>query len=163
MKKSSKILIIIAVIAAVLVIAGICVIVILNRAKTPINAGDFQTEMTSEEYTVSDVTDQYSEYGYLKNVYVARDKSDGYQLEFYSFSNESEAITYYNNMVKIFESNTGPISVNTHVNGKNYSKYALTSNRKYMIVSRVADTVVHAQVDEIYKNDVKSTLSKLGY
>lgn len=163
MKKPSKTFIIIAIIAAVLIIAGICVIVILNMAKTPIDAGDFQTKMTSEGYMVSDVTDQYSEYSYIKNLYVARDSSDGYQLEFYVFSDESEAITYYNNMIKIFESNQGAISVNTHVNGKNYSRYALSSSGKYMIASRIADTVIYAQVDEIYKDDVKNSLSKLGY
>ena len=54
-------------------------------------------------------------------------------------------------------------SVQTNINGKNYSKYTLSSDGKYMIVSRINNTVVYLDVDSSYKDEIKTILNELGY
>ena len=46
---------------------------------------------------------------------------------------------------------------------KNYSKYTLQSDNKYMVVSRIEDTVVYVKVDSKYKDQIKDLLKEIGY
>lgn len=54
-------------------------------------------------------------------------------------------------------------SAQTNISGKNYSKYTLSSGEKYMVVSRINNTVVYLDVNSNYKDEVKTILSELGY
>ena len=139
MKKS----VIIAIIAVViLVVIGGVIFVNLNKEKASITASSFYTTMSQKGYSVQDSTSQYSEYDYVKQVYIAVSKDYSYQIEFYELLDAS---------------------AETSVGLKNYSKYTLSSNGQYMVVSKINNTVIYVKVDDDYKNTVKDILEELGY
>ena len=156
--------VIIAIIAVVIVVAIVGVIFInLNKEKTSITASDFYTTMSQKGYVVQDSSSQFSEYNYVKKSYIAASKDYSYQIEFYELVDDSYATSFYNNNKSIFESSKGNASAETSVGLKNYSKYTLSSNGKYMVVSRINNTVIYVDVDDSYKDTVKSLLNELGY
>lgn len=156
--------VIIAIIAVVIVVAIVGVIFVnLNKEKTSITASSFYTTMSQKGYSVQDANSQFSEYDYIKQVYIAASKDYSYQIEFYELLDDSYATSFYNNNKSIFESSKGNASTETSVGLKNYSKYTLSSNGKYMVVSRIDNTVIYVKVDDNYKDTVKAILDELGY
>ena len=156
--------VIITIIAVVIAVAIVGVIFInLNKEKTSITASDFYTIMSQKGYNVQDANSQFSDYNYIKQVYLAASKDYSYQIEFYELLDDSYATSFYNNNKSIFESSKGNVSAETSVGLKNYSKYTLSSNGKYMVVSRIDNTVIYVNVEDNYKDTVKSILDELGY
>ena len=45
----------------------------------------------------------------------------------------------------------------------NNSKYTLKTKDEYKVVSRIEDTVIYADVDEKYEDEVKEILKEMGY
>lgn len=160
MKKTEIIAIIVAVIIAV--IMGV-IIVNSNKEKTPITASDFYTTMSQKGYSLRDANSQYSSYNYIKQVYLAISKDYSYQIEFYELLDDSYATIFYNTNKSNFESSKGNAVAETNVELKNYSKYTLLVNDKYMVISRIGNTVMYVNVDNDYKDTVNSLLDELGY
>ena len=156
--------VIITIIAVAIVVTIIGIIFInLNKEKTSITASDFYTTMSQKEYIVQDSSSQFSEYNYIKQAYIAGSKDHSYQIEFYELENDSYATQFYNNNKSIFESSKVNNSVESSAELKNYSKYTLSSNGKYMVVSRIDNTVIYVNIDSNYKDTVNSLLKELGY
>lgn len=161
MKK--KILFIVLGIILVVLIGGIILFSSLNKEKESMTASEFKNLMQEKGFVVSDATSQFSEYGYVEQVYVAAPSGYAYKIEFYELSNEDYAISFYNNNKSIFESSKGNASGETSVSMKNYSKYTLSTGGKYKVVSRIDNTVVYLNVDSSHKDTVKDLLKELGY
>lgn len=165
--KGSKIaiIVIVVVLAFVLLVGGAIfgVSFLLNREKDSITAEQFKSFMEQNGYTISDATYQFAQYSYVEQVYLAVDSGYNYQIEFYELADESTATGFFNNNASIFESNAGTTSAKSNINGKNYSKYTLSSSGKYMLVSRINNTVVYVNVDNQYSNEVKDILKEIGY
>lgn len=160
MKKS--VVIVLIVVAIIIAILGIGFIN-LNKEKTSITASSFKNSMEQKGYIVSDANSQFSEYDYVKQVYVAVNSDYSYKIEFYELADDNYATNFYNNNKSIFESSKGNTSTGTSTSLKNYSKYTLSSNGKYMVVSRINNTVIYLNVDDSYKDMVKDLLKELGY
>lgn len=152
--------VIIAIIAVVII--GV-VFVNFNKEKTSITSSDFYSIMTQKGYSVQDASSQFLDYNYVKQVYIATTKDYSYQIEFYELLNDSYATSFFNSSKSIFASSKGNASAETSVGLKNYSEYTLSSNGKYMLVSRIDNTVVYVNVDNKYKDTVKTVLNELGY
>ncbi len=164
MSKGAKaILITIAVLFLVVVVGIVLLFTNLNKPKPSITADQFRNIMKGKDYTILDANDQFSQYDYIKQVYLAIDPNLNYQIEFYELSDEENAISFYNNNASIFQSSKGSASAETSVNGKNYSKYTLSSNGEYMVVSRINNTVIYIDADDTYRDEIKSELQELGY
>lgn len=160
MKKGLKIALIIL---AVIVIGVVILIASLNKEKVAITPDSFKTTMEEKDYTVSDVTSVFSQYGgYVKKAYLAQKNTD-YQIEFYELSNLDNAVDFFNTNRAKFESQKGNSSIYSNVSLKNYSTYSLTTNGKYKYVSRVDNTVIYIDVDEKYQDTVKSLIKEIGY
>lgn len=152
------------IITFVIIIAIVGVIFInLNKEKASITALDFYITMSQKGYVVQDASGQFLEYDYVKQAYIAGNNDYTYQIEFYELIDDSNAISFYNNNKSIFESSKGNTSAETSVGLKNYSKYTLSSNDKYMVVSRINNTVIYVDVEDRYKDAVKTLLDELGY
>lgn len=119
--------------------------------------------MSQKGYSVQDASSQFSKYDYVKQAYIAISEDYSYKVEFYELLDDSYATSFYNNNKSIFESSKGNVSAETNVGLKNYSKYTLSSNGKYMVVSRIDNTVIYVDVDDNYKDTVKALLDELGY
>jgi len=156
----------ILIIVAIVVIGGIAVgavIINKNNYKEPITASEFKNEMEDLDFEIVDAKYQFAEYDYVEKVYLALEEDGDYQIEFYKLDEEEDAINFYNNNKSIFESDKGSTSAETSVNLKNNSKYTLTTNGKYKVVSRIENTVIYLNVDKEYKDEVKDILKELGY
>ena len=159
---TKKVLTIIGVIVVILVVVFFLIFRSLNKEKIPMSASTFNSTMETKGYTVTEVTSQFSQYGdYVTKVYVAQ--KTNYQIEFYEISTEENAISMYNYNKSKFDEQKKGAYTSTNVDLKNYSIYSLTVNGKYKYISRIDNTVIYIDADEVYKNDIKNTIKELGY
>lgn len=128
-----------------------------------ITADDFKEKMEDKKYSVTDATYQFAGADYIEKAYIALKSDSSYQIEFYQISNEEYAVSFYNNNKSIFENSKSSTSTYTETNLGNHAKYALESDGKYKVVSKIDNTVIYLNVDSKYKDEVKDILKKLGY
>lgn len=164
MKKSTKIIIAVAVVAIIIVaVIGVIAITKLAKEKNAITAEEFKTKMENKDYVVLNAIAQFEGFDYVKQVYIASPSDYTYQIEFYEFTENEYAQSFYNNSKNIFENRKGSASADTEVNLSNHSKYTLSSNGKYYAISRVGNTAIYIEVNDTYRDTVKDVLKKLGY
>lgn len=163
MKKNAIIIASVVLIVLVLVAVGIFAFTKLNKEKIALTSEDFKTKMENKNYIVSDAISQFTGYDYVKKVYIASSKDYTYQIEYYEFSGDEYAVSFYENNKTIFETRKGNAAAETEVNLSNYSRYALSANGKYSVISRIGNTAIYVNVDDNYKDTVKNVLKKLGY
>lgn len=164
MKKKVSIVVIV-VILIILMLALILGVTFakLNKEKESITANEFLNNMTAKGYYVEDGTYQFYNYDFVNKVYLAIENNYNYQIEFYEFESDSNALDFYYNNKSIFESQIGNAELHSEANLKNYSKYTLETDGKYKVVSRINNTAIFVNVDSEYKNEVKALLENLGY
>lgn len=114
------------------------------------------------DYSYSDVLDQYSSYEYIKEATIIGE-IDGWQIEFYILDNSSNAEGMFETNKEIFEKSRGSSSIYYSINAKNSSTYSLTSNGRYMYLSRIENTLIYIDVQEQYKSLVESLVEEIGY
>ena len=131
--------------------------------KESITASEFYDKMEDKGYYLQDATNQFSAYDYIKQVYLALESDNKYQIEFYEFSDESYAMSFFENNKSIFESSKGNSASNTNINLENSSKYTLSNNGSYKSLSRIGNTLIYIDIDSQYKDEVKDILEYLGY
>lgn len=151
---------------AILVISGITVGVIIiskNLNKQALTVSEFKEIMEDKDFEIIDVKDQFENIDYIEKAYIALEEDYDYQIEFYRLEEEDYAIEFYKNNKEIFEDSKGSSSAETSVSMGNNSKYTLTTNDEYKVVSRIENTVIYANVDDKYKDEVKDLLKELGY
>jgi len=156
----------ILVFVAVLVIAGIIVgAVIVNKKlnKEPISLNAFKDKMQYRDFEIADNLEQYKDFDYIKKACIALEEDYEYQIEFCKLDEEEDAISFYNTKKEMFEQTKGTAQVETKVSMGNNSKYTLKTNGKYKVVSRIEKTVIVADVDEKYEDEVKEILKEIGY
>lgn len=165
MKKPVIIAIIAVAIVAIIVVATIIGVTFinLNKEKTPITASDFYNIMSQKGYIVQEASNQVSSNYYIKQSCIAISEDYTYQIEFYELIDDSYATNFYNNNKSIFESSKGNAAIETNVGLKNYQKYTLSSNGKYMVVSRIGNTVIYIETADENKDTIKSILEEIGY
>lgn len=161
--KKSIVIISIVLLLLVTVAAGFTAFSLMNKEKDSITAEEFKTIMQDKGYLIADATSQFSEYDYVSKVYLATTSDKLYQIEFYTLSDDSSATYFFNTNKTLFEQNKTSVSTSTSSEFSNHAKYTLTSNNEYMVVSRINNTVVYANVDEQHKDAVKDILKELGY
>jgi len=154
---------IIGIIAVLITMVLLIVLTGCSTNKTAIAISDFEEKMKGKGYTIQDATQQFSEYDYVKRVSLALSDDLSYQIEFYELADEDSAVSFFNNNKAIFENSKGSGSSETSTSMGNNSKYTLTTNGKYKVVSRIDNTVIYLNVDEEYKDTVKDLLEELGY
>ena len=123
MKKSTIIIAIVVLAIIVAILVGVFAFTKLNKEKTAIAADDFKTKMESKDYIVSDAISQFEGYDYVKKVYIAASKDYTYKIEYYEFSNDEYAISFYENNKSIFETRKGDVAAGTEINLNNHSCY----------------------------------------
>jgi len=148
---------------AMVVVLGVCLLLLTGCfTKTALTAESFEELMKAEGYVVSNLTDQYEE-GLVKNVLVAMDTTNDYQIEFFEQNSDADARVSFNMNVETMEENKGSMSSSTSFTGQNYEKQTMFSNGEYWVVSRIDNTVVFAHVSENNKDLAKAIIEKIGY
>ena len=120
------------------------------------------TIMKTKDFELVDITEQFSQYdGYMNKGYVAT--NGNYNIEFYVLSSIDNAVKMYNTNKSNFEAQKGNKSTSSSNSFKNSSQYSLTTNGKYKHLSRIDNTFLYLNIDEIYKTEVIEILQELGY
>lgn len=141
-------------------------VVLLSACGTKREAIDedkFISIMTNEGFNIVNVEEQFAEYGYFEEAYVALEGSGNYQIEFYELEDASYAVSFYNTNKEIFEASKTGSSIYTNVDLTDTNKYTLTTETEYKVLSRIEETVIYLNVDKEYKEEVTNILKKLGY
>lgn len=131
--------------------------------RVAIDEDKFIKIMTDEGFNIVNVEEQFEVYGYFEEAYVALESNNNYQIEFYELEDDNYAQSFYETNKEIFEASKTGTSLYTDVNLNNTSKYTLTTEDEYKVISRVEETVIYLSVDKEYKEEVTDILKKLGY
>lgn len=131
-------------------------------SKKTITSSKFKSVAESHKLTVTDVKQQFASVSYINEALVARSEK-GYQLEFYVLSTKEDAISFFTQNKTIFEQAKDGASAETNMNGQNYEKYTLVVDGKYKLLSRVENTVLYLNIDDVYKDEVKKIVDELKY
>lgn len=157
MKKIRRVLLSISLFVGVLILTG-CT----NRK--PITSNDFYNRMKTQNFVLTDVTEQYSEYPHMKKVYVAQSPNLEYQIEFCEISDNAKAKEVYESNKKTFETSLGNVvKAKLDYNNKNVQKFRAVSAGHFMALTRIDNTVVYVRVPETYYKTVSKILKNLGY
>ena len=156
---------IISLLVLIFIIAIILLIVffVTTKGKKAITSEQFKESFDENEFNIVNVIDQFSEYGYVKEAYIAIAKDSSYQLEFYVLESNDYAISFFNRNKSIFESKKSNFSTETSAEIKNCSRYTLNSNDRFMFLSRIDNTVLYIDVANTNSDDVNSIIDKLNY
>jgi len=124
----------------------------------------FTAEAEAAGYTVFDTTNSYPD----DTVGICRIATKGsdyieYQIEFVLVATVEQAKAIYQEIYSEYESRKGVSSSYSSVSVGNYSYYRLTTNGKYYVVSRTANTFLYVEALEEYKSEISDFLSSIGY
>lgn len=122
----------------------------------------FKEKLEKKNYTIVDVSEQYSQAEYVETVYLAQSKDKSYQIEFYVFKTPEDAQVFYENNKKIFEDKKDKVGY-TEINLNTYSKYENKTKSKYNVVSIIENTAIYASIPKEKQKEVKKIIKDLGY
>lgn len=164
--KGISLIIIILIIVAILIIGAIVTGVIVinkNKNKQAITANEFKDKMEDMNYIIVDAKEQFADYDYIEKVYLAVSEDYTYKIEFYETDGVEQAISFYNINKNIFEDYKTSVSFETSASIGNNSKYTLTTEKEYRLLSRIDNTVIFVHVDKEYKDKINEALKEIGY
>ena len=145
----------------VLVILIILLSGCMLEEKESIDIEEFNKIMTNENFKVVSVKEQFAQYDYFEEAFVAT--NNNYQIEFYELEEDNYAVDFYETNKKVFEQTKPNTSIYINEDFNESNKYILTTDNEYKVISRIEDTVIYLNVDKKYKEEVNSILKKLGY
>lgn len=133
-----------------------------EETRKPITSDSFETVAESIDYETKDVTKTLSSNKGISKAMVARVENK-YQIEYYTLDDAEVAQKMYNRNKKRFETQKESKDKAEEINSNNYSEYKLTTNGKYKLLSKIDNTLLYADVDEQYKDNVINFAKQLGY
>lgn len=136
-----------------------------GKNKTAISADEFCEKLENKGYLIEDSTSQYDSYEQINESYIALSDDYEYQIEFIVLDSESDASSMYSYNKEKFELAKEDSDIQSHseVNLANYSKYELSVNGTYKILSRIDNTLIYIDTNSEFKEEIKEILDDLGY
>ncbi|MBQ2872435.1 MAG: hypothetical protein IJE89_00330 [Bacilli bacterium] len=121
----------------------------------------FKTVASNNSFTVSDNMDSYNEVSYITGSMVAT--YGDIEIEMVSYTDVESAKKVQENQISQFNllKSTGVFENKTE--GDNYYKYILISNNRYMISTRVDNTLVFCKTLITNQEIVEKIYNELGY
>lgn len=128
-------------------------------SKKPISLEEFTKKLTDKGYEITQITNINT--NSINNLIIA--KKDDHQFEFCIAKDDDNAVYFYNQNKTEFEKYKGSVTTSSSKNIGNVSKYTLTSNGKYRVVSRIGNTVLFLESPIEYKDEIEKILKEIGY
>ena len=122
---------------------------------------EFETITSNMGFTVNDNMRIYSNVSYILNSKVA--KYEEIEIEMIEYSDASYAETVQNNHIESFNLLKSTGAYAEKEKGGNYYKYALVSNGRYMVSTRVDNTLIFCKVLLEDRETVEAIMDELGY
>ena len=128
--------------------------------KTAASPDSFVSLLQKNGFEVVDYSNQFGE-GYT--VYGAVDPSMQYQIQFFRLPDEEAAKYSFDMKQSDLAANKVEGNEELALSGDNYESYALTTESDFLLISRIADTFLYADVPNGFESEVKDIAEKLGY
>lgn len=129
--------------------------------KKAIETDTFVQKAQAAGYTVEDMYSTVE--GNRRIVEFKMAMKDDYHIEFAEVTTLAYAKVVYAGNKSKTEARNGNIPPDTKIETKNYSKYTMTANGQYYVVSQIDKTIIYCVVDVKYKDEVDSFLKSLNY
>ena len=130
--------------------------------KQALTAEEFKVQMEDMGYVVMENSTQYDS-SIVRKLYIAKDSSNSFQIEFFEQNTEQDAIASFESNVRAMEAAKSGVSSSYSSNGQNYRKQTMTSNGEYWVVSGIDNTFLFVHTSTENKAAVDEALNKLGY
>lgn len=160
MKKS--VMIIIAIVVILLVIGGI-LFFMLSPKKKAVTEEQFVEIAKEKGYNIGEVQKDTLNNAAITSAKIAVSSDYRYLVEFYILNSHEATSHFFNECKSNFESNKVNGAIPTEESGKEYEKYTLKSDGKYMYLARVNNTIIQLNVNEQDEKAVTEFINALGY
>ena len=132
-----------------------------NKEKMVISSDKFVTVLSNKEFIVKDNMANYSDADYI--IEAKKAVLDDIEIEFIKYSSNEYSKKVQDKQIDNFILLKNAGSRENKEEGKNYYKYFLISNNRYMINTRVDDTLVFCKTMLENKDTVNDIYNELGY
>lgn len=132
-----------------------------SKTKEVASVETFNNEATTEGFTVSDNSDTYQEYDYISSSTIAT--IDELDIEMVVYDTDESAKKSQEQQIEKFNLLKGVNAVIKKDEGKNYYRYTMVANGKYMITSRIDNTLIFCKTDTNNSEKVEKLFDTLGY
>lgn len=130
---------------------------LVQSNKSPITVDEFYSQIQETDYNI------YKGNEILCDLYIVCDDSGTRMVEFYKFEDDGAASRVFAATKERFEQEKGNSSIHSSVEFGKYAKYTLETNGQYKAITKRHDTLLYADVNSRYKNDVEDIFKKLDY
>lgn len=133
-----------------------------EEEKKPISGDSFKLVAEGDKYTTKDVTKNFkSNSGILEAIVAAVENQ--YQVEFYTLEDSKTAQKMYDRNKKRFENIKSSLDKAEVTETDNNSEYRISTNGRYMLLNKIDNTLIYANVEDKYKENVTTLIKQLGY
>ncbi len=158
-KVSKKVFIIIGVILVILLFFT-CTFIVHGMSKVSLSSLDFKKVMEKNGYLITDDSDKYLDYGFVKKAYTATDPKANFSIVYFDYNDEKQILKTYDMYKKDIMKKKGSFKSKDK---KNYRRVILTGGKKYFVLVCIDNTLVYVSTSLEYKNEVDDILKKIGY
>lgn len=183
-KKKIKIGMLIISIIAVIAVMSLATLLYMNNAKLKkvnskvselqgnnkkeITAEEFKNIISTKDFTINlpqeAMNPEAMKKAGIKDGYLTKEiENVEYRVNYFEFKDEnSEQYLYYDAINTIRNEDDGNIK-ETLEKSMNHTKYTALTNGKYMVVSRIGNTLIWGTIDEGQKQKLIDLLNEMGY
>ncbi len=162
-RRTKKMLMVLVPITVIVIALTILVGIMANKAggKSPVSADKYAETSVNMGYETLKFDDEFEN---IEKVFVTKFDEEN-NVFFFEFKNKDKAKLYFAaeaREMKRIVNEAGKECINSE-ELENYWCYEANVNGKYMHIIRVKDTVLYADVDEKYMDDIKKIVQAIGY
>lgn len=132
-----------------------------SKTKEVTDVETFTTSATTAGFTVSDNSDTYQEYNYVLSSTVAI--IDELNIEMVVYDTTENAKKSQEQQIEKFNLLKSANAIIKKDEGQNYYRYIMVANGKYMITSRIDNTLIFCKTDTDNSEKVEKLFDTLGY
>lgn len=147
------------------VMLGLLIIIVVSFATgclfyNLLEPKDFKDHFSALGYTISDTEEgKYESKSYL----VATKEDMPFKIEYYEFDNDNSAKIAYKKYEKEIPLMISTDSTNNETSGAFMTKMVVKSEKEYIIISRVKNTLIFIQGTTEYENEINTLLDDIKY
>lgn len=132
-----------------------------NKSKEVITLDDFNLTTSGEGFYLTSNIGEYNGVSYITGSMVAT--LDDLEIEMVTYSDNTYPEKVLEEQIDSFNLLKATAAFENNEKGKNYHKYVLVSNNKYMVSSRVENTLIFTKANLDDKELVDKIFDSLGY
>lgn len=135
----------------------ICLLLLtIGCSKKSIDSNKFKSIMRDNGYYVISIKDQFENYGYIEEAYLARKDMN---VEYYKMSDIDNTKAFYDYNKDIIEAYKTKYDEYKEFE----NKYVLSTDEAYKLISCINNTCIYVDTDIKNKDEVNNIIKKLGY